>query len=75
MYIDVVYIVVYTVVSYCDTTVVFYVLLTVHRSIILVINQIDEQKSCFIKRLLYSSTCLEQAFAHHHVVKIVLYSI
>ena len=43
MYIDVVYIVVYIVVSYCDTTVVFYVLLTVHLSIILAINQLNAQ--------------------------------
>ena len=53
----------------------FYVLLTVHLSIILVINQLNAQKSCFIVSLSYSSTCFEHCCAHHQEVKIVLHSI
>jgi len=41
---------------------------------ILVINQINAQ-NVFIISLLYDSTCFEHCFAHHQVVKIVLYSI
>jgi len=37
----------------------FYVSLTVHLSIILVINQLNAQKSCFIISLSYASTCFE----------------
>ena len=53
----------------------FDVLLTVHLSIILVINQLDAQNFCFIISLLYASTCFEQCCVHHQEVKIVLYSI
>ena len=37
----------------------FDVLLTVHLSIILVLNQLNAQKTCFIISLLYASTCFE----------------
>jgi len=37
----------------------FDVLLTVHLSIMLVINQLNAQNSCFIICLLYASTCFE----------------
>ena len=53
----------------------FDVLLTVHLSIILVINQLNAKKTCFIIILLYASTCFEHCCALHQGVKIVLYSI
>ena len=37
----------------------FYDLLTVHLSIISVINQLDAQNFCFVISLLYASTCFE----------------
>jgi len=48
----------------------FNVLLTVHLSITLVNNQLDEQLLYFIIRLLQSSTCFEQRRAHHQEVKL-----
>ena len=59
----------------CNTTSTFDILLTVHLSIILVINRLNAQNLVFIIRLLYSSTCFEHCCAHHQEVKIVLYSI
>jgi len=53
----------------------FDILLTVHLSINLVMNQHDAQSFCFIISMLYASTCFEHCCAHHQVVKIVLYSI
>ena len=47
-----------------------HVLLTVHLSIILVINQLIAKKSCFIISLLYASTCFEHCCAHHQEVKL-----
>ena len=44
-------------------------------SIILVIDQLNTQNSCFTISLLYASTCFEHCCAHHQEVKIVLYSI
>jgi len=38
----------------------FYVLLTVHLGIILVINQLDVQNFCFTISLFHASTCFEQ---------------
>jgi len=49
------------------------VLLTVHPSIILVINEPNAQNSCFIS--LYAPICFEHCCAHHREVKIVFYSI
>jgi len=37
----------------------FFVLLTVHLSTVLVINQLDAQNLCFIISLLYASTCFK----------------
>jgi len=42
----------------------FEVLLTVHLSVILVINQLNAQ-NIFIISLLYASTCFEHYIAHH----------
>ena len=43
----------------------FYVLLTLHRSLALVNDQLDTQFFYFIIHLLQSSTCFEQRRAHH----------
>jgi len=44
----------------------FYVLLTVHLSIfILVINQLDEQNFCFTISSFHSSTCFEHMCSKH----------
>ena len=51
-------------------TVFFYVLLTVHLSIILADDQLDAQFLYFIIRLLQSSTCFEQRRAYHQEVKL-----
>jgi len=50
----------------------FDVLLAVHLSIILVIDQINAQNSCFIMSLLYSATCFEHYCAHHQEVKLII---
>jgi hypothetical protein len=48
----------------------FYVLLTVHLSIILANDKLDTHILCFIISLLQSSTCFEQCRAHHEEVKL-----
>ena len=48
----------------------FYVSLTVRLSIILVIDQLNAQNSCFMVSLFYSSTCFEHCCAHHQEVKL-----
>ena len=49
----------------------FYILLTVHLSIILVYDQLDAQLFYFVIRLLQSSTYFEQRHAHHQEVKFI----
>jgi len=46
------------------------VLLTMHLSITLVNDKLDEKFFYFIIRLLQSSTCFEQRRAHHQEVKL-----
>ena len=48
----------------------FYVLLSVHLSIILAIDQLNTQILVFLISLLYSSTCFEHCCAHHQEVKL-----
>ena len=48
----------------------FYILLTVHLSIILPNDQLDAQFLYFIIRLLHSSTCFEQSRADHQEVRL-----
>jgi len=68
------------VVSFCmfKNSVIFWknfdVLLTVHFSIILATDQLNE-KILFFLSILYSSTCFEHCCAHYQKVKTVLHSI
>ena len=48
----------------------FNVLLTVHLSIILVINQVNAQNLSFTISLLYASRCFDHCCAHHQEVKL-----
>jgi len=53
----------------------FYVLLTVHLSIILVINQLNAQKFLFYNKFIICLYMFRALCAHHQEVKIVLYSL